>query len=49
MKASWSRSRTGSPFIRAPDANKNRIESELGDEILSDFDELKDAIGYESD
>lgn len=36
-------------FIRAPDANKNRIEPELGEEILGDFDELKGAIGYGSD
>jgi len=35
-------------FMRAPQANKNRIDSETGGEILADFDELKESIGYES-
>lgn len=34
-------------FMRAPQANPNRIESAPGNEILSDFAELKEAIGYE--
>lgn len=36
-----------SVFMRAPQANPNRIASELGNEILSDFAELKEVIGYE--